>query len=297
MVHSKSNTRIKQVAIVGAAERMGRWFVHYFSLYASAVCAYDLKPIESTEGRKARVRIAQSLEDCVSNADVTFICVPVVSSPALIQQCSKLVKKDSILCDIASIKKKSFSELSKVRRDIVPLCLHPMFGPGAGHRGLRWIQIPVRDSKVEFTLARSLLKNSHIIAVSSWSEHDRMMGIVLGLTYFINLAFADILSRNDLSLLKRIAGTTFTLQSLLAESIIAEDPSLVSAIISSNSETARNVTEFLRACKLIQKAIPEEKLIREKVLSLNSRLAKSQDFENSYHRMYQIVSSFKQTKN
>jgi len=286
-----------KIAVVGAAGRMGKWFVDYFDSRARVVNAYDIKPIPKLGTRRFDIRISKQLDECISGADVILICVPVLSVPGVVRKCAELAKSGSIIAEIASVKKKSFAALAKTSSNILPLCIHPMFGPGAGYRDLRWILVPVRNKRIEFKAAKALFADSDFIVLKDWSVHDSAMGIILGLTYFVNLAFADVISRSNVPRLMRLAGTTFTVQSVLAESIISEDPSLISAIIASNPHAWTSIGSFLSSCDLLQNLMKNEKKLIEAVSSVNARLRKSQDMSRSYRLMYDVLSSIKQTKN
>ena len=61
------------MAIVGAIGKMGSWFVSYFAHRGLDVSAFDinqkiLKPSD-------RVKIQNSLADCVKDADFVLVCV------------------------------------------------------------------------------------------------------------------------------------------------------------------------------------------------------------------------------
>ncbi|MEO9363352.1 MAG: hypothetical protein ABI348_05565, partial [Nitrososphaera sp.] len=62
-----------QVAIIGAAGKMGAWFCGYFAArQGNEVSAFDVKPFQIKS-----VRNAATVADCVKNADLAMVCVPV----------------------------------------------------------------------------------------------------------------------------------------------------------------------------------------------------------------------------
>ena len=61
------------------------------------------------------------------------------------------------------------------------------------------------------------------------------------------MVFAKVISSaNNISMLKQVSGTTFGLQSLIAESILTEEPDLVIALISENIYAKRYINQYLK---------------------------------------------------
>jgi len=73
----------------------------------------------------------------------------------------------------------------------------------------------------------------------SSEEHDRRMGLVLGLTHLANLVFARALAHSSLaaSELEEVAGVTFTKQLGTTAEVAAENPGLYYEIQTLNSIT------------------------------------------------------------
>ncbi|MEO9319300.1 MAG: prephenate dehydrogenase/arogenate dehydrogenase family protein [Nitrososphaera sp.] len=288
--------QISKVAVIGAAGRMGKWFVRYHANRAAVVSAFDIRTPGGFDAF-SNVRVATQLDRCIEDSDAIVICAPVTAMPELIRECAMLAKKGAVLAEISSVKRQSHLALKKIRGDIVPLCLHPMFGPAAGEADLKWILVPVRNGQTEIQVARSLYPSMNIAQVNTWKDHDRAMGIILGLTYAVNLAFADTISKSDLGLLKSLSGTTFAVQSMLAESIVAEEPGLIGAVVSSNPETLKYVKQFSMAFDELKRHVGDSDQIVSRATALNKRLSESHSLEKSYELLYKVVSLLKQAKN
>jgi prephenate dehydrogenase len=89
---------LQHVAVVGAAGKMGSWFMSYFSHRGLDVSAFDinqkiLKPSD-------RVKIQNNLTDCVKDADFVLVCVPVQKTPQAIKECTKSMKDGAVIGEI-----------------------------------------------------------------------------------------------------------------------------------------------------------------------------------------------------
>ena len=111
------------------------------------------------------------------------------------------------------------------------------------------------------------------------------------MTHLINLAFANILSKDEkIVLTEKMAGTTFKAQKILTESIKTESPELIETIIS-NPEIRKYAEEFWkdigRMLTLVQENKSDE-IIRYAV-AVKERLAKNVDLDDSYKKLIRMI--------
>lgn len=283
---------MQQVAIVGAAGKMGTWFASYFAHHGLNVSAYDInqKKILKTS---SKVKVQESLFECVHDADLVLVSVPVHKTPQVVKECTKNMKDGAIIAEISSVKNKTYGVLKKIPSNLRPLCIHPMFGPGASKKvETRMLLIPVRNEKIEVTIVKEIFENANVIVLPNAKQHDKSIAVVLGLTYFVNMVFAKVMSSgNNLSMLKQVSGTTFSLQSLIAESIFTEEPDLVIALISENVYAKRYINRFLKETAALAKRTIEKdnKELKDELRKVKLNMQKSQDLKQSYNRMYEII--------
>jgi prephenate dehydrogenase len=283
---------LQQVAIVGAAGKMGTWFASYFAQRGLYVSAYDInqKKILKTSNK---VKVQENLFECVREADLVLVCVPVQKTPRVVIECTRNMKDGAIIAEISSVKNKTFEALKKIPNNLRPLCIHPMFGPGASKKvEARMLLVPVRNEKIELTIVKEIFENANVIVLPNAKQHDKSIAIVLGLTYFANIVFAKVMSSgNNISMLKQISGTTFSLQSLIAESILTEEPDLVIALISENAYAKRYINQFLKETVALARLTIEKgnKDLKEELEKVKLNMQKSQDLQQSYNRMYEII--------
>ena len=172
-----------------------------------------------------------------------------------------------------------------------------MFGPGASKKvETRMLLIPVRNEKIELKIANEIFENANVKVLQDARQHDKSIAIVLGLTYFANMVFAKVISSaNNISMLKQVSGTTFGLQSLIAESILTEEPDLVIALISENIYAKRYINQYLKeVAELARLAVQKDnKDLKDELQEVKSNMQKRQDLQQSYNRMYEIIGKHK----
>jgi prephenate dehydrogenase len=178
---------------------MGSWFLNYFlRKWATRVLVYDVKTLSKLPGN---VTQCVSIASCVKDADLVLVCVPIIQAPFVVKQCALKMKSGAILAEISSIKTRTYTILKKYSKKIFPLCIHPMFGPGASHiRDTRIILIPVKNQKRESKMVSTLMRGADIIVLPNAHIHDKYMAIMLGLTYYARKTFCIWRRLQELSL-------------------------------------------------------------------------------------------------
>jgi prephenate dehydrogenase len=283
---------LQQVAIVGAAGKMGAWFASYFAQRGLYVSAYDINQKKILKA-SSKVKVRSNLFECVHDAELVLVCVPVQKTAQVVKECAKNMKRGAIIAEISSVKNKTFGALKKITSNLQPLCIHPMFGPGASKKvEIRILLVPVRNEQIEVMLVKEIFENANVIVLPNAKQHDKSIAMVLGLTYFANMVFAKVMSSgNNISMLKQVSGTTFSLQSLIAESIFTEEPDLVIALISENAYAKRYINQFLKEAATLARLTSEKdnKHLKDKLKKVKLNMQKSQDLQKSYNRMYEII--------
>jgi prephenate dehydrogenase len=281
---------LQQVAVVGAAGKMGSWFTSYFARRGLDVSAYDIN--NKMLKTPPHVKVQSSLLHCVEDADLVLVSVPVQKTPQAIKECTKNMKDGAIIAEISSVKDKTFAALKKTPISLRPLCIHPMFGPGASKKvDIRVLLVPVRNEKMELKIANEIFENANVMVLPNAKQHDKSIAIVLGLTYFANIVFAKVISSGNISMLKQVSGTTFGLQSLIAESIFTEEPELVIALIRENTFAKRYISHYIKEAGALARLViaNDSKDLKAELQKVKLRMQKGQDLQQSYKRMYEMI--------
>jgi len=159
----------KKIAIIGAEGQMGKWFSKYFIEKGFEVIGYDAEK----EIVNKSVTKAKSLVGAILSVDYVILCTPTKKTPEIIRLIAKEMKRESCLIDISSLKTKVVAALSKMPDKVIPICIHPMFGPGTKKiKGVNIIIIPIRDAKKELAIAKSLFSEANFVTIDA-PEHDK----------------------------------------------------------------------------------------------------------------------------
>lgn len=286
---------MKKVAVIGAGGRMGRWFTHYFvQSKAMRVSVYDKSKFEFRIPEY--VDRCNTIRDCVEEADLVMICVPIESIVSVVKECLMHMKNGAALSEISSIKKQVFNVLRSARKDITCLCVHPMFGPATKKsKIIKNLLIPVRNQAKEMGYLRSIFPRSKIEVISDPDLHDEYMAVVIGLTYYLNLVLGSVLSKLDLRTMKKVAGTSFGMQAMITESILNDSPELVTSLLRENPFNKTYISEFLAEAENIQKLVSgkDENATKRIVENIKSRMNKLTDTNKSYLDFYRAIEYLK----
>jgi len=277
----------KEIAIVGVNGKMGKWFANYFHKMGFRVKGFDT----NNEIKEKFIEKANSLVSCILQIDYVLLCTPTKNTPEIIRLISKEMKRGSYLIEISSHKAKTSQTLLKTPSKINPICIHPMFGPGSKNiAGKNVIIVPIKDAQKELTATKLLFPGANFVTIDA-VEHDKKIAVILGLTHLINIAFANILAKDEkISLTEKMAGTTFKAQRIVAESILTESAELIETIVS-NPEVRKYGEEFWKDIGRLltnsQEGKSEE--IIDYIKSSQEKISKNVDLEKSYKKLSTMI--------
>ena len=280
----------KKITIIGAGGRMGKWFANYFHKIGFEITGYDIE----NEFKEKFINKGSSLVGAILNTDYVMLCTPTKKTPEIIRLISKEMKRDSYLIEISSQKAKTSQALIKMPLKINPVCIHPMFGPGANKiKNQNIILVPIKDVKKELDVAKSLFKGANFVTIDS-PEHDKKIAVILGLTHLMNIAYAKILAKDETVLLtEKMSGTTFKAQKIISESILSESPELIETIIS-NPEVRRFGEELWKDIGrlLTDSQDGKNEEIIKYIKTIQEKISKNVDTAKSYKKLTSMINKF-----
>jgi len=277
----------KEIAIIGVNGKMGKWFANYFHKMGFKVKGFDT----NNEIKEKFIVKANSLVSAILQIDYVLLCTPTKNTPEIIRLISKEMKRGSYLIEISSHKAKTAQTLLKTPSKINPICIHPMFGPGIKNiAGNNVIIVPIKDAQKELTAAKLLFPGANFVTIDA-AEHDKKIGVILGLTHLINIAFANILAKDEkISLTEKMAGTTFKAQRIIAESILTESAELIETIVS-NPEVRKSGEEFWKDIGRLltnsQEGKSEDTI--DYIKSSQEKISKNVDLEKSNKKLSAMI--------
>ena len=277
----------KKISIIGVNGRMGKWFANYFYKMGFEVVGFDT----NDDTKEKFIIKANSLIGAILKTDYVLLCTPTKNTPEIIRLIAKEMKHGSYLIEISSQKSKTAQTLMKTPTKVNPICIHPMFGPGTKKiDGKNIIIVPVKDVKKELDATKLLFPKANFVTIDA-SEHDKKIAVILGLTHLINIAFANILAKDEkISLTEKMSCSTFKIQKIVTESILTESPELIETIVS-NPEMRKYGEEFWKDIgKLLtdsQEGKSEE--IIDYIKSSQKRISKNIDLDKSYKKLSAMI--------
>ncbi len=277
----------KKISIIGVNGKMGKWFANYFNKMGFEVIGFDT----NDDIKEKFIIKANSLIGAILKTDYVLLCTPTKNTPEIIRLIAKEMKHGSYLIEISSQKSKTAQTLMKTPTKVNPICIHPMFGPGTKKIDSKnMIIIPIKDVKKELDAAKLLFPKANFVTIDA-SEHDKKIAVILGLTHLINIAFANILAKDEkISLTEKMSGSTFKIQKIVTESILTESPELIETIVS-NPEMRKYGEEFWKDIgKLLtdsQEGKSEE--IIDYIKSSQKRISKNIDLDKSYKKLSAMI--------
>jgi len=277
----------KEIAIIGINGKMGKWFANYFHKMGFKVKGFDT----NNEIKEKFIDKANSLVGAILQIDYVLLCTPTKNTPEIIRLISKEMKRGSYLIEISSHKAKTAQTLLKTPSKINPICIHPMFGPGIKNiAGKNVIIVPIKDAQKELTATKLLFPGANFVTIDA-IEHDKKIAVILGLTHLINIAFANILAKDEkISLTEKMAGTTFKAQRIIAESILTESAELIETIVS-NPEVRKYGEEFWKDIGRLltnsQEGKSEETI--DYIKSSQEKISKNIDLEKSNKKLAAMI--------
>jgi prephenate dehydrogenase len=286
------DTMDTSVAIVGVG-KMGLWFCNYFSKKNNFnVSLYDKRKINlDLKEYPYNITVCKSLETCVKEADIVIVCVPISITIAVFNKCIPIMKKGARIVEITSLKTDIFDSLLKIPDHLVPLSIHPMFGPGAKRlRDTKILIIPVRNKRKEQRLVKSLFNEAKTIVIKSPKYHDALMAVILGMVYYVNLLLGVTLSNENITFLKKFSGPTFNLQALLFESVLTDNSSLISSLLADNKELLKYLKKFNEESTKLFSMLTKNKVELEKRINkIKNNYTNKRNIASSYEKMYSIL--------
>ncbi|MBS7641305.1 MAG: prephenate dehydrogenase/arogenate dehydrogenase family protein [Candidatus Bathyarchaeia archaeon] len=281
------------VAIIGGAGRMGTYFARYFLERGHEVIISDIRMEKAREvAKQMRVKLSENNILAVKEANLVLISTPIEVTPKVLTEIMPEVDKCTVIAEIASLKSKILPALREAAaRGIRVLSLHPLFGPGVQRlSGEKIALVPVVDLVVEKELAEKIFPEATIIPVD-YSFHDKVMALTLALTHFINIVFASVISEEDIGILKRLGGTTFTLQYILSGAVMNEDPFLYASIQMDNEYAITYLDKMIEKAMSLRNVIKsrDHKAFIDFYKEIRNLLLRDADFMKTYEKMYRAL--------
>lgn len=179
-----------EVLIVGGTGGMGRLFARMFVNHGASV------KIFGRTGPRTR-RVAREIGVLPGNysdagqADIVIVSVPTQVTLSLSLKLGSIIKPDSLLADLSSVKTGIADQIADHTRGFEYVSLHPLFGPELAHIGRQRIAaIPYRVGPLWQKLQLVFDEEGARVQRTTPHEHDKMMAQVQALHHFALITLA-----------------------------------------------------------------------------------------------------------
>ncbi len=301
MSESSSINPTKSITIIGGYGALGKWFAKLFKTSGFRVMLYGRNSSKlETAARELDIDFSGDLKKSVAAADIVWISVPIPQVGALIDEVFPLLKPNTWVVDVASLKEqilgKYMENLQKSKVPIKCLSIHPMFGPGAANlnnQRIIFLEVEEHHTVFDFFWALFSKHGAHCIRADA-KRHDLLMARSLSIPHFINMAnlwlLADPKNPEDLESLKHFSGTTSRLQNAISTAVITENPKVYAPIQMDNPyfiERLEEFSEFLKNYIQILRSKDEGQFAD--VFQALQLIAKTdRDFPDAYKKFYAL---------
>lgn len=220
--------------VVGGKGGMGRWIARFLHGQGHRVTIHDPAATESGFPEY------ENLEEGAAVADLVMVAVPMSVCAGVLEKLATLGTR-AVVAEMCSLKGHLQPLTEKLRGGGLRLVsFHPLFGPDVRMLSERTIVFCDDANPDDLDVVRALFADTSAQLVTmSTIEHDRRMGLVLGLTHLSNLVFARALSHSNVTAvdLAEVAGVTFNKQLRTTREVTAENPDLYYEIQTLNDLT------------------------------------------------------------
>ena len=274
---------------------MGAWFASFLKKNGYEVNVYDRdERAAKSLSRKEKLRFVGDLNRAAREAQLIIFATPTRITKRLLEQIQ--VKSNASIVEISSVKTPIKSTIVKLQKKGIPiLSIHPMFGPGAktiAGRVVLTSVIPTNNRVVKQFLSL-LERNGAKLIQCSLKDHDKLASIILALPHFINIVFVNSLRALSVNpdRMRKLAGTTFKLQLLIAEAIYQEGKENELSILVDNPHSLSTLKKLAQETASLLDAI-ENRKTRKLVRTLangHKFISKDRGFSTSYSRFNEAV--------
>ncbi len=231
--------------VVGGKGGMGSWIARFLRGQGHRVSVFDPDPSETEF-----VEVS-TLAPTAEQADLVIVAVPMSICAEVLEDLARQ-HIGGVVAEMCSLKGHLLPLMDRLREDGLRLVsFHPLFGPDVRMLSGRTIVFCSEGRRADLDVVRGLFAETSARLVDmSAEEHDRRMGLVLGLTHLANLVFARALSHSSITAaeLAEVAGVTFTKQLGTTREVVAENPGLyfeIQALNGLTPETGRWLRQSL----------------------------------------------------
>lgn len=252
-----------RIAIIGGSGEFGRIFARLFKKEGHDVIITGRDAAKGEKiAKELDVRFTNDNVKAAEESDVVIISVYIENTVEVIRQVAPHVRSGCLLMDLTSVKVEPCRAMKKfAKRNVEIIGTHPMFGPRVTSiEGLTFILTPIRTKKWDKFLLDFLKNQKAKVFITTPEEHDRIMGVVQGLTHFAYIAAASTLREMniDVRYSKNFASPIYELMLDLIARIVGQSPQLYASIQMHNPVVKKVHSTFIRQAQILRDIVAKK---------------------------------------
>jgi chorismate mutase/prephenate dehydrogenase len=230
--------------VIGGKGGMGRWIGRFLAGQGHRVRVLD--PASGETPFEEMGSLAEAVD-----AELIMVAVPMSVCPGILDELAVL-RPRGVVAEMCSLKTHLGPVIERLRSaETRVVSFHPMFGPEVRMLEGRTVAFCTDAPRADLDAVEGLFADTSARLVEMDPvEHDRRMGLVLGLTHLANLVFARALVHSGVgsTRLAEVAGVTFGRQIATTREVAGENPALyyeIQALNELTPETGRWLRQAL----------------------------------------------------
>lgn len=244
--------------VVGGAGNMGAWFCEFLESLGHEVHVAD--PRGSPQGRP----LVQDVPADAARYDLVLLATPPSATGAALKSLHGRTR--GLVVDIASLKAPHAAELRELAASGAKVAsLHPMWGPKTDLLASRNVVVCDCGDPQAVREARALFEDTAANLVEMpLEEHDRFMGLVLGLPHAVSLVFGHALAAQPTPYAEvtHLGGPTFQKQVGVSREVASENKDLYYEIQRLNPHTAQVLDGLRRSLDELEASLASREAFR-----------------------------------
>lgn len=190
------------------------------------------------------------LAEACGNAELAIICVPAAAFGDVLEKICPHLRRDAVLCDIASVKEGPMRQMSAAWQGPV-VGTHPLFGPGAKPDEDQPVAIVPGPGagNAQLGMVRAFFESLGCrVFQADAGGHDRAMACIQNMNFITSLAYFALLARHE-ELLPYIT-PSFRRRMVSARKMLTEDAGMFSGLFEANAYSQEEVRRYRKMLAL-----------------------------------------------
>ncbi|HIP34627.1 MAG TPA: prephenate dehydrogenase [Methanothermococcus okinawensis] len=268
------------VSIIGGTDGLGKWFARFLKSrdFDVVVTGRDVDKGRNVE-KELGVTFTRDNIEAAKKGDIVIVAVPINVTESVIREVAPHVREGSLFMDITSIKEipaKTMEEYAREGVCVIPT--HPMFGPSTP--SLKRQVVILTPSKEHMSnpwfkkLMGFLEREGARVVIMSPREHDKVMGVIQGLTHYAYISLGTTLKELnvDIKESRKYASPIYELMINIIGRIIGQNPYLYADIQMYNPQIGHIHETFIKECIKIKDVVARKD--RESFVNIMKEAAK-----------------------